>query len=423
MVKSRVRTPTVMVLAVVLMMAAFACGSEEGESSSLVIGNLIDETGPLSSFAEAHRRAAELAGQHVNEAGGSVSLIHRDTGGDPAQGAEVARELVDSQNAAAILGALSSGVTIAVAQSVAVPDGHLQISPSATSHALTELEDRDFLFRTAVSDAAQGIVLATLANEQEYETAGIMFLNDVYGRGLADQFADTFQALGGTVTDKVPHEAEQTTYTSELERATAGNPDVLIAISYPPQAEIYLREAIRDGYAGKFMLVDGNKSPEMVEAIGGGALDGTFGTNAGSPETPALTAFKNSYTTAYGEPSDWAFLAETYDAAVLIALAAAKAGTNTDSEAIRNALRDVAGAPGKEVGAGPEGIREALTLIAEGKDIDYKGPSGSLNFDENGDVSGTIEIWKIEDDEIQSTGRFEFPYVPDQSKTGGPIAW
>ena len=117
------------------------------------------------------------------------------------------------------------------------------------------------------------------------------------------------------------------------------------------------------------------------------------------------------------------FLAQTYDTVVLIALAAAKAGTITDSKAIRNALRDVATGPGIEVSGEPEGIKEALKLIADGKDIDYEGVSGSLEFNESGDVNGTIEIWKIEGGEIVSTGRFEFPYVPVTSKGGGAIAW
>ena len=103
------------------------------------------------------------------------------------------------------------------------------------------------------------------------------------------------------------------------------------------------------------------------------------------------------------------FVAETYDAVVLIALAAEKAGTTTDSAKIRDALRDVANPPGEVVGPGVDGIRRALELIRDGKDINYEGAAGSQDFDENGDVLSTIEIWKIENGEIVSTGRFELP--------------
>jgi ABC-type branched-subunit amino acid transport system substrate-binding protein len=102
-------------------------------------------------------------------------------------------------------------------------------------------------------------------------------------------------------------------------------------------------------------------------------------------------------------------MAETYDAVVLIALAAEKAGTTTSSAAIRDALRDIANPPGEIVGPGVDSIKRALYLIQEGKDINYEGAGGSQDFDANGDVISTIEIWKIEGGAIVSTGRYELP--------------
>ena len=94
---------------------------------------------------------------------------------------------------------------------------------------------------------------------------------------------------------------------------------------------------------------------------------------------------------------------------VLIALAAEKAGTTTDSAKIRDALRSVANAPGEKVGPGVDSIKRALELIQAGQDVNYEGAGGSQDFDENGDVISTIEIWKIEGGEIVSTDRFELP--------------
>ena len=196
-----------------------------------------------------------------------------------------------------------------------------------------------------------------------------------------------------------------------------------MAIGYPEQAEVYLSELVQIGYTGKLLLADAAKSSEMVEAVGGDALEGTLGTNFGSRENRPLKSFNTSYWEAFSEVPAAPFLAQTYDTVVLIALAAAKAGTIDDSKAIRNALREVATGPGTEVTGEPEGIKEALKLISDGKDIDYEGVTGSMEFNENGDVNGTIEIWKIEGGQIVSTGRFEFPYVPARSKGGGAIAW
>ena len=358
------------------------------------------------------------------EAGGTpVTIVHRDTGTDPTRGIEAARELIESANVAAIVGARSSDVTVAVAESVTVPDEILLVSPSATSMALTGLEDKDFVFRTVVSDTGQGTVLATVPIGEDHETAGVMHINDAYGQGLADQFSEVFEVLGGQVTGKALHGDGQESYTAELKQATAGDPDVLVAISYPAQAEMYLSVLVQRGYTGKILLVDAVKSSEMVEAVGGESLEGTLGTNPGSRENRSLKAFNTAYWEAFSEVPSAPFLAQTYDTVVLIALAAAKAGTITDSKAIRNALREVATGPGTEVSGEPEGIKEGLKLLSDGKDIDYEGVTGSMEFNESGDVNGTIEIWKIEGSEIISTGRFEFPYVPVTSKGGGAIAW
>ena len=378
----------------------------------LIVGNLNGFTGPLSEFATPLRNAVALAASHVNRAGGvqgaSMLIVSRDTAVNPVQGVDSARALVDVENAVAIVGALSSGVTIAVASSVTIPQERVLISGASTAPSITVLEDNDFVFRTTPSDAAQGVVLANLAIEEGYKTAGIIYLNNAYGEGLADQFEKTFTELGGTVTGKSPHEDAQPTYVSELGKATEGNPDTLVTISYPGQAEIYLREAIEGGYADTFLFVDGVKSPEMAAKFGSD-LDGTFGTAPGSPGRPEKTLFESDYLNTYGYEVTHPFMAEHYDATVLIALAAAKAGSTTDAAAIRDALRDVSNAPGVIVGPGRDGIFKAFSLIAEGKDVNYQGASGGVDLDENGDVFGPIEIWKVEGGEIVSTGRFETP--------------
>ncbi len=170
-----------------------------------------------------------------------------------------------------------------------------------------------------------------------------------------------------------------------------------------------MREALGGGYIDTFLLCDGTKSPDMNEAVGVQNVEGTYGTAPGSPVTGARQAFDAAYEASFAAVPPLPFMAETYDAVVLIALAAEKAGTTTDSAAIRDALRDVANSPGEVVGPGVDSIKHALELIRDGKDINYEGAGGSQDFDANGDVISTIEIWKIENGEIVSTGRYELP--------------
>ena len=395
----------------VVMLGVMSCGGGEVDvEKTLKIGQINAYSGSLSFFGTSHGNAAKLAATHIKRAGGTdITLITQDTEVNPEVGVEAARKLVDTDGVAAIVGALSSGVSMAVASAVTVPNNILQISGASTSPAITVLEDQDFLFRTVVSDAAQGVVLARLAQELGNSTAATLYLNNPYGEGLSGQFKTTFEANGGTVTATVAHEDEQPSYASELAKATEGNPDVLIAIGYPGQAQVYLREALEGGYIDNFLFVDGTKAPELFDAAGWEAFDGMYGTAPGTAANKAGDAFKADYLTQFGGIAEHPYMAETYDAVILIALAAAKAGTIDDSTKIRDALRAVANPPGEKIGPGIGGMKRALDLIEQGKDINYEGAGGSQDFDSNGDVASTIEIWQIKDGAIASTGRFELP--------------
>jgi ABC-type branched-subunit amino acid transport system substrate-binding protein len=268
------------------------------------------------------------------------------------------------------------------------------------------MEDDDFVFRTTVSDAAQGVILARLARELGYESAAALYVNNAYGEGLANVFKTNFESEGGTVMALVPQEPGQPSYQSELDSATEGDPDVLVAIGYPESAGVYLREAIEGGFIDTFMFVDGTKNQEMFDTLGVASFESYYGTAPGTPESDASAQFRDLYEAKYAELPTNPFIGETFDAVAIIALAIEKAGSD-EGPAIRDALRFVANAPGEKVGPGDLG--RALELIRNGDDIDYEGVAGSQNFDDNGDVLNTIEIWKIENGEITSTGRFEIP--------------
>jgi len=367
---------------------------------ALKIGMLAPFTGDLSDFGPAFWNAAMLAVEEINSAGGvlgqPVELVRADDGTSPQQGIEEARRLVEVERVSAIIGAAASGVTLPVAESVTGPSGIVQISPASTSPALTDANDNDFLFRTTISDAAQGVVLAQLAQEQGFQTACTMYTNNAYGQGLSEVFAREFERLGGQVLAQVPHEQEQASYAAELATCTEGNPDVLAAISYPESARVYLREAVEQGLVENFLFVDGTKSEEQFADLGWDVFEGMWGTAPGALDTEVGDAFDARYEEAYGRRPELPFLRESYDAVYVIALAAQKAGS-TDPAAIRDAIREIANPPGETVTPGPEGWARALELIAAGEDINYEGAASSADFDDNGDVlTGAIEVWRVQ---------------------------
>ena len=368
------------------------------------IGSLMDQTGELGEFGGPMDVAVRLAAEHVNAAGGvldgrMIEILTEDGQTSDVVSVDAARKLVNVDGVSALVGPLSSGITLAIANAVTVPNQVPQISPSATAPSLTLLEDDDFLFRTAPSDAFQGVVLADLAWELGYRNAAVLFVNNAYGQGLADQFEESFTALGGQVTP-VAHESGQPSYASELTAASANDPDVLVAISYPVSAGVYIREAIDSGASDTFLFVDGSRSEDLIAAVGGEDLEGAYGTAPGAVDNEGTQRFDAEFA-EFSEGAGGIFLRESYDAAILFALAIEAAGSD-DPVAIRDALRSVAGGPGAEIGPGAAEIARALELLRNGEEINYQGASGPVDLDANGDVSGAMEIWKIENGEIVS---------------------
>ncbi len=259
---------------------------------------------------------------------------------------------------------------------------------------------QDVLFRTCPSDALQGVVLGELAREQGYRSAAVLYVNNPYGQGLAEQFKKSFEQRGGRVPTMVPHDEKPApTYVAELRRATADKPDALLALSYPGHATIYLREAIEQGFVKTFLFCDGTKSQEIVKAVGAAQLEGMVGTAPGSALTDGYNVFVAEYGKAYGAVPPLPFMTNMYDAAVVAALAIKAAMvdgvTAVTGTAIRDRLRKVANPPGETVGPGPEGLKKAMQLLEKKQEINYEGAAGSVDFDENGDVVTPIEVWKF----------------------------
>ena len=376
----------------------------EPEVGPVKIGSLMDLTGELGEFGGPMNEAVRLAGEHVNAAGGvldgrMIEILTEDGATSDVTSVDAARKLVNVDGVTGLVGPLASGVTLAVANAVTVPNQVPQISPSATAPPLTILEDDDFLFRTAPSDSFQGVILADLAWELGYRNAAALFVNNAYGQGLADQFVESFTALGGEVT-AIAHESGQPTYASELTQATANGPDVLVAISYPVSAGVYIREAIDSGAADTFLFVDGSRSEELIAAFDGGELEGSYGTAPGAVDNEGTQTFDAEFA-EFAPDAGGIFLRESYDAAIILALAVEAAGSD-DPVAVRDAMRAVSGGTGTVVGPGKAEIARALELLRNGEEINYQGASGPVDLDANGDVSGAMEIWKIENGQIVS---------------------
>ena len=389
---------TLLIIGLVIGLSISAVGAEK-----IKIGALMSLTGALGPYGPPIVNGAKLAVEQINAVGGvlgkELELVVRDTATSPDVGRDAARKLVELDHVPAIVGALSSGVTIA-ASSVTIPAEVVLISPASTSPAIPALKDNDYVFRTVVSDAVQGIVLARMALLLNYQKVSVIYVNNAYGKGLADVFKKNFESYGGKVLAVVPYEENKPSYRGEVEKAISGDPDALIMVSYPVDGNKQIVEAVEAGYQGKFLFSDGMKGegvapgPACQSGDNPGPIEGAYGTVAAAGfRTDQCDA---DYEAEFGK-STVPYYYQAYDAVMLIALAMERAGKAT-GEAIRDNLRAVANPPGEKVYYGE--FAKAVSLLKAGKEINYEGLSGTVDFKDNGDVEGGILIWKIQDCQV-----------------------
>lgn len=368
------------------------------QAAELKVGSLMAMTGPLKEFGPNIFNGVKLAVKQMNAAGFAVKVISEDTQTSAIPGVNAAKKLVNIDKVPAVVGAIASGVTVPVAESVTCPRGIVLMSPSSTSPLISVLpadQGKDYLFRTCPSDALQGVIAGKLAAGYN-KTASVLYVNNPYGQGLAQQFKKSFEKRGGKVLAMIPHDEKAAeTYTAELKKALAKSPDILCAFSYPQHAKIYLKEAIEFFHYKKFLFCDGTKSEDIIKAVGAKNLEGMMGTVAASPGGKALVLFSADYKAAYGKLPPLPYITNAYDGMAVIGLAAyaAKAkGLPLTSNNIRDYLRVVANPPGETILPGQ--FKKAFDLLKKGKPINYEGAGGSVDFDKNGDVQTPIEIWK-----------------------------
>jgi branched-chain amino acid transport system substrate-binding protein len=225
-------------------------------------------------------------------------MVLGDSQCDPKAAVDAATKVVNVEQVVAIIGATCSGGTNAMAQSVTVPAGVVSVSDSATAPSITELDDKDLVFRVVPSDAYQGQVLAGLAMDRGLTKLAITYANDDYNAGLAAAFEASFLELGGEVTANQMHEPNKASYRSEL-ATLAGEPaDGLALFAYYGGSGItIIRNSLENGFFGTFLAADGMADTTVIEQIGADALrDHLFVTLPGADTAnPSYQAFASAF--------------------------------------------------------------------------------------------------------------------------------
>lgn len=383
-----------------LLLASTALAFSAGMAlADVKMGVLLGFTGPIESITPHMADGAEMAFREVSESGmflggQSITPVRADSTCVDSSAAQAAAErMISSDGVVAIMGADCSGVTMAVLQNVAMSAGVPMISPSATSPAFTTTDSNGLFFRTAPSDARQGVVLAEIVMERGFSEVAVTYTNNDYGLGFADAFVAAFEGMGGTVTSRVAHEEARGDYSAEVGQLAAAGGDALVILGYVDGGGSVLRTAYELGAFENFFMGDGMFGDELVANVGE-ALEGTVGTIPWA-EGEGADRF-HAMAEEAGVQGQSSYTRESYDAAALLALAAQAAGEATPEGIAANIL-NVANEPGEPILPGE--LARGLEILANGGEVNYLGAT-NVTLVGPGEAAGFYREYVVENGEF-----------------------
>lgn len=387
---------------------ASAAPSATTGADGLKLGALLPATGDLSSIGQNMPVAAKLAVDTINACGGvngkPVTLVVEDDQTDPTAGASAMTKLAEADKVAGVIGSFASSVSSA-AIPIAVKNKVMLVSPGSTSPVFTDQakkgEFQGYWARTAPPDTYQAAALAALAAKKGLKNISTVVINNDYGVGFEKVFVESVAKDGGKIlhgNKPVRYDPKAATLDTEAGQAFAGKPNAVAAVLYADTGSALLQAAYKQGLTKGviILLTDGVYSEDFVKKVGKDAegnsiIAGALGTVPGA-NGKSLEAFSKTWKEKSGKDVT-AFVPHTYDAAILMMLAAEAAKANT-GEGIQSKIREVAAGPGEEV----TDPCKALALVKEGKPVNYQGASGNVDIDANGDVVGSYDVWTVKPD-------------------------
>lgn len=388
----------VLLLAAVLAVAAAASATARPSAGfTLRIGVVVPFTGASAVFGPAYAKAAGLAVQQakraMRQAGVTdvrIQIEYADDGTTPEGGVNAARKLI-SNGADCILGALTSASSIAIAQAATVPARVPQIGPNNSSPALTDLADNGYFFRTMPSDVLQAPILARLIREEmgPGRTISLAGRNDAFGTGLLRPLKTSLERAGLRVQGPLFYDPTAASYNSEADDIVKGNPDAYVVLDFPANYAKVASALLRTGrFSGRKLFVAGGWPATIPPFIPAAGLEGARGTVAGSTTgTKAAQAFHELYTRSPGTKDRQTLESNNFDGAMVCILAALAANSAKGSDIVQHMQR-VASVPGRTYTY--LNLAAAIRAIKAGRDINYEGVGGPVDFDRNGDLRAAL---------------------------------
>ena len=378
--------------------------AEAAAGANMRVGIMLPLTGDLGTYGPSLANAAQLGVKMVNNSikknklkGSCTVAGTEDDQTKPSVGVEAATKLVKSNKSNAIVGSMASSITLAVANSVTIPNNVILLPPTASSPAITTLKDKDTVFRVYPSDNLQGKALALLAAKAFGKTAKINLghRNDAFGNGLADVFTEVFKANGGTINKEVKWEPEAASYDSEAQALAGGSPDGWVIIDFDGTFAKIAPALSRTGTwkSNKSLMTEGFNSEGAIKNVGAQYMEGVRGTS-GAQDGASPAEFQAMFTKAYPKAKWNGFEGSAFDSAVLACLASVNQGS-VRARDLAEGLRNVSGAEGGTQYTWKQ-LDAAVKAAASGKKITYFGAWSAAKFDGAGDpAAGVFDVYSV----------------------------
>lgn len=368
-------------------------GSDGGESSDpYEIGMVDSQTGSLSAFGERNQRGVDLALSRVNEVGidgRELDIIVEDSESENQGGIAAAQKLVNQDGVPFLIGAVGSGVSLAIYESVVEGTDVVQLSQNSTGLNLTNFPG---LLRMSPSGRSQSLALSNIVADDGYDEVAITYVNNDYGQSLTDAFVNAYD---GEVVYNNPHDQEQQSYSGVISEMNNSGADAWLFITYQAEFATMVNEVFSSGYEAQFYGADSVSGDDVLANTPDGSMDGMKIVTPSAPvEEENYQAFASDFEAEYGrQPTSWA--AYAYDCVINAALAIQAADEFTGS-ALQETVRRVSGPEGETVTT----FEAASEILADGgspDDVDYQGVSGPIDFNEDGDPVGFLQVLEVQD--------------------------
>jgi branched-chain amino acid transport system substrate-binding protein len=368
-----------------LMLSSSLSRSWAQQGDPIKIGLLIPLTGGTSQFGATMGQAAKIAESEINWAGGvrgrPIQIVIEDDQSNPEAAVRAAHKLIDVDRVVSIGGSYASAVTSAIAP--LCWEGKTVLLTSSGADSITKLPHQGYIFRTSPTVTLQGTSVGKYAVELGGKKMFFLGAQTPFAQTYIDIISGIFKAAGGSGSGLI-YEDKKSSYRSEVDQALKESPDVIVLGGYVPDTSVVLKDLYRAGYTGKKIGFSFGINDALTKAVPAEVAEGAYSL---IPSAAENSEAYNRLIAKMKRPSLDSYSCQVYDHVVLTSLALARATAGpVNGTAVRDNLRAIAAGEGKRT----DDAVEALKTLVGGGQVNYDGPSGPLEFADNGDVKGVF---------------------------------